>query len=103
MLAQLLNNSLTMKLVLRDGEHNFCSVITECGYTNEGNPDEITKRNKIFSHCMFSIKAIRNSHKERNRDILTQACDILIRNPTRHNTRLLQYILHSKNKMRDFV
>lgn len=103
MLLQLLTNEVTSKLVLRDDEHNYSTTITECGYRNLSSDEYLTKRNKIASCCLDAISTIKYKYKNATQDIFTKAVEYLLKNHTPHNYKLLKFLLHSKNKIRDFI
>jgi len=46
---------------------------------------------------------IRQEYRSRNKDLLTETTELLLKNPSPYNKKLLQFLLHAKNKMRDFI
>ena len=103
MLLQLITNDLTCALVLQDEETNYSTTITESGYLSLASDNEQQRRNKIASCCINSIQRLKIEHKNQEKDILSQAIEYLLKNPSHKNQRILKYLIHSKNKMRDVI
>lgn len=103
LLLQLITNELTTKVILSNIEHEHYTLVTECGYQNEDSMDPIAKRNKIASACLSSIKQIREANKNETLDAYTKAIDYLMRHNTADNRKLIKFMLHSKNKLRDMT
>ena len=103
MLLQLITNDLTCALVLQGEDSNYSTVITESGYLSLASDNEQQRRIKIASCCLNSIHFLKTEHKNQERDLLCQATEFLLKKPSHRNTRILKYLLHSKNKMRDVI
>ena len=103
MLLQLITNDLTCALVPQGEDTNYSTVITESGYLSLASDNEKQRRNKISSCCLNSIHLLKNEHKNQEKDILCQSTEFLLKNPSQRNMRILKYLLHSKNKMRDVI
>ena len=104
MLMQLLNNEVTCSLILKLNEHNYSTAITERGYNSSSeNGDDMYIRNEIAACCLKSMGNIRQEYRNRNKDLLTQTTELLLKNPSPYNKKLLQFLLQAKNKMRDFI
>ena len=101
MLLQLITNDLTCALITQCEETNYSTIITESGYHSLASDNENQRRNKIASCCIDSINFLKNEHKNQEKDIMSQATEYLLKHPSHHNIRMLRYLLHSKNKMRD--
>ena len=80
---------MTNKILHSEINHDLCTLVTECGYTNSGTDSALERDNKIMYLCHSSIKEIKKHKKERqsNVDNYTKAIEYLLENNTRDNRK----------------
>jgi hypothetical protein len=101
-IVQLLSNNLTGSVVLNNNDHIHGEIIKGLGViANE--TDKQKKRNGIVADCLKAINNINEAHKSKNKSNFTRMVEHLLRNNTPANQKLIQFVLHSKNGMREAV
>jgi hypothetical protein len=101
-IVQMLSNNLTGSIILRNNEHIHSDTIKSLGsVANE--PNVLKKRNGIIGECLSKIAEINMVHQNKTKSNFTLALEHLLRNNTSENQKLVQFMLHAKNGMREAI
>jgi hypothetical protein len=101
-IVQLLSNNLTSAVILSSNDHIHGETIKALGeIAYETNKQK--KRNGIVAGCLKAINDINEMHKSKVKSNFTLVIEHLLRNNSQENQRLVQFVLHAKNGMREAV
>jgi len=100
MLMQLLSNTLTLNIIM-NGETNYSKTIAELGYVNDESLSPLMNKNRLVGMCLEKIKAIKDRSLNKTKSLIAQAIEKLLKNDTRDNNKLIRFIAHAENGLRD--
>ena len=102
MLLQLMSNELTRDIIMA-GQSNYSKTIAELGFVSDETASLIANKNLLASMCLERLKEIKDLKLNATKSLIAQAFEKLLKNDTRDNYRLMRFMVHAENGLRDIA